>query len=57
IGYSTKYTVSEGVMEMYDALTSGTLTDDIKTKTVEWYKKLLSDQILAKQYLLNNRIL
>jgi nucleoside-diphosphate-sugar epimerase len=50
IGYSTKYTVSEGVMEMYDAL-------DIKTKTVEWYKKLLSDQILAKQYLLNNRIL
>ena len=57
IGYSTKYTVSEGVMEMYDALTSGKLTDDIKTKTVEWYKKLLFDQILAKQYLLNNRIL
>ena len=57
IGYSTKYTVSEGVMEMYDALDSGKLTDDIKTKTVEWYKKLLSDQILAKQYLLNNRIL
>ena len=57
IGYSTKYTVSEGVKEMYDALTSGKLTDDIKTKTVEWYKKLLSDQILAKQYLLNNRIL
>jgi nucleoside-diphosphate-sugar epimerase len=57
VGYSTKYTVSEGVREMYDALTSGKLTDDIKTKTVEWYKKLLSDQILAKQYLLNNRIL
>ncbi len=57
IGYSTKYTVSEGVKEMYDALTSGKLTDDIKTRTVEWYKKLLSDQILAKQYLLNNRIL
>ena len=57
IGYSTKYTVSEGVKEMYNALTSGKLTDDIKTKTVEWYKKLLSDQILAKQYLLNNRIL
>jgi len=57
IGYSTKHTISEGVIEMYDALTSGKLTDDIKTKTVEWYKKLLSDQILAKQYLLNNRIL
>ena len=57
IGYSTNHTVSEGVMEMYDALTSGKLTDDIKTKTVEWYKKLLSDQILAKRYLLNNRIL
>ena len=57
IGYSTRHTVSEGVMEMYDALDSGKLTDDIKTKTVEWYKKLLSDPIFAKQYLLNNRIL
>ena len=57
IGYSTKHTVSEGVIEMYDALTSGKLTDSIKTRTVEWYKKLLSDQILAKEYLLNSTIL
>ena len=57
IGYSTKHTVSEGVIEMYDALTSGKLTDDIKTKTVEWYKKLLSDQTLAKKYLINDTIL
>ena len=57
IGYSTKHTVSEGVIEMYDALTTGKLTDSIKTMTVEWYKKLLSDQILAKEYLLNNTIL
>ena len=42
---------------MYDELSSGRLTDTIKTRTVEWYKKLLSDQTLAKDYLLNDTIL
>ena len=57
IGFSAKYTVKEGVNKMYDELSSGRLTDTIKTRTVEWYKKLLSDQTLAKDYLLNDTIL
>ena len=57
IGFSAKYTVKEGVNNMYDELSSGRLTDTIKTRTVEWYKKLLSDQTLAKDYLLNDTIL
>jgi len=57
IGYSTKYTVKEGVEEIFEELSSKRLTDTIETKTVEWYKKLLSDQILAKDYLINDTIL
>ena len=57
IGFSTKHTVSEGVVEMYNELDSGRLEDTIKTRTVEWYKKLLSDQTLAKKYLINDTIL
>ena len=57
IGYSAEHTVKEGVKEMYDELSSGRLTDTIKTRTVEWYKKLLFDQVLAKDYLINDTIL
>jgi len=57
IGYSTKYTVKEGVEEIFEELSSKRLTDTIETKTVEWYKKLLSDQTLAKNYLVNDTIL
>ena len=57
IGYSTKYTVKQGVEEIFEELSSKRLTDTIETKTVEWYKKLLSDQILAKDYLINDTIL
>jgi nucleoside-diphosphate-sugar epimerase len=56
IGFSAKHTVSEGVVEMYNELDSGRLKDTIKTRTVEWYKKLLSDQTLAKKYLINDTI-
>jgi len=57
IGFSAKHTVNEGVKEMYDTLSSGKLDDTIKTRTVEWYKKLLSDQELAKKYLIRDTIL
>ena len=57
IGYSTKHTVKEGVEEIFEELSSKRLTDTIETKTVEWYKKLLSDKNLAKNYLVNDTIL
>ena len=57
IGYSTKHTVKEGVEELFEELSSKRLTDTIETKTVEWYKKLLSDKNLAKNYLVNDTIL
>ena len=57
IGYSTKHTVKEGVEEIFEELSSKRLTDAIETKTVEWYKKLLSDKNLAKNYLVNDTIL
>jgi len=57
IGFTTQHSVSEGVKEIYDELVSERLTDTVKTRTVEWYKKLLSDQELAKQYFINEKIL
>jgi nucleoside-diphosphate-sugar epimerase len=57
IGFSTEHTVSEGVRDMYKELDSGKLEDTIKTRTVEWYKKLLSDQTLAKKYMINDILL
>ncbi|KFM20123.1 UDP-glucose 4-epimerase protein [Marine Group I thaumarchaeote SCGC AAA799-P11] len=57
IGFTTQHSVSEGVKEIYDELVSGRLTDTVKTRTVEWYKKLLSDQELAKEYFINEKIL
>ncbi len=57
INFSAKHTVNEGVLEMYNELSSGRLTDTVKTRTVEWYKKLLSDETLAKDYLVNDTIL
>jgi len=57
LNFRTKYTVEEGVLDIYKKLEDGTLKDDIKTRTVEWYKKLLSDTNLAKKIILNDKIL
>ena len=57
IGFSTKYTVKDGVKELHEALTTGELTDSIKTRTVDWYKELLTNKDLKKQFLMNGTIL
>lgn len=57
IGYKTKFTVSDGAKETYNALKSGKTSDSLKTKTVDWYKYLLEAQKVTDSILLNNRIL
>ena len=42
---------------MYESLAKGILTDSIKTRTVDWYKELLSNPDLKKQYSMNDTIL
>ena len=42
---------------MYESLKTGELTDSVKTRTVERYKKLLTDEDLAKKFLINGTVL
>lgn len=46
LGYLTQKTVEDGAREVYEALRSGLASYSLKTKTVEWYKKLLADDPL-----------
>lgn len=40
VGFQTKLGVPEAANEIVSALTSGTIEDEPKTRTVEWYQKL-----------------
>jgi nucleoside-diphosphate-sugar epimerase len=57
LGFDTNYKIADGVKEMYESLKTGELTDAVKTRTVEWYKKLLTDEDLAKKFLINGTVL
>lgn len=57
LGFKPKYTPKEGAKEVYDALVEGKVKDDIKTRTVEWYKFLLNAQKIVKEVELRGVIL
>jgi nucleoside-diphosphate-sugar epimerase len=57
LGFTTKFTVKDGSIEIYKALESDELIDSKKTITVEWYKHLLSSDNLVKEVSLKNTIL
>ena len=57
LGFVPKLSIKDGVQEIYQELENGTLKDSIETRTMEWYKKLLSDNNLAQKYALNGIIL
>ena len=57
LGYKTKFTVSDGAKEIFTSLNKGTITDSIKTKTVEWYKYLLESKNITDSIIIKNKIL
>jgi nucleoside-diphosphate-sugar epimerase len=57
LGYKTKFTVADGAREIYSKLHKGTLTDSIKTKTVEWYKHLLESKQTVDSIMIKNTVL
>lgn len=57
LGFKPKYTPKEGAKEVYNALVEGKVKDDIKTRTVEWYKFLLNAQKIVKEVELKGIIL
>jgi len=57
LGLKTKFSVSYGAKETYNALQKGKTTDSIKTKTVEWYKYLLDSKKISDSVTIKNKIL
>ncbi len=54
LNYKTKKTIDDGIVEIKNALDQGKITDDITTRTVEYYKYLINaDQVLSKVKLNN----
>lgn len=57
LGFKPEFTPKDAVKEISQALESGEVIDDLKTRTVEWYKHLLSIEGLVKEVALKDSIL
>ncbi|MDP9288012.1 MAG: SDR family oxidoreductase [Thermoproteota archaeon] len=57
VNFRPNFTPREGAVEIFKALKSGTLVESSKTKTVEWYKHLISSYELTNEIALRNTIL
>jgi len=57
LGFKPKYTPKDAAKEIYQALEEGETRDDIKTRTVQWYKYLLEAHKIIKDVELNGIIL
>jgi nucleoside-diphosphate-sugar epimerase len=56
VHFKPSYTPREGAIEIFEALKNGTIVESMKTKTVEWYKHLLTSHDLNSQVSLRNTI-
>lgn len=54
LGFTTNYSISDGANEIYQALSEGIVSNTIKTKTVEWYRHMLSNPETFKDHMINN---
>jgi len=57
LGFQTKYSISDGANEIYDALLKQKIQYSKIMKTVEWYRYLLESKKLVDSVEINNKIL
>jgi nucleoside-diphosphate-sugar epimerase len=57
LGYKTRYSVEAGAVEVYQALQTGRTSDQIRTRTLAYYKHLLEAERLVKDLAINGRML
>ena len=55
--YSIEPNYPSHFIETYDALSNGIISDNIKTKTVDWYKYLLNNPDVAKNFMINDALI
>ncbi|MCK4325581.1 SDR family oxidoreductase [bacterium] len=56
LGYSTGKTVVDGILEIKEGLERGIITDDIKTRTLDYYKYLLEANKIIKSVSVKGKI-
>jgi len=57
LGYSTEKNVMDGIREIRDGLEKGIITDNIKTRTLDYYEYLLEANKIIKEVVLRGKIL
>ncbi len=57
LGFKPKYTPKDAAREIYQALEEGKIKNDIKTRTVQWYKYLIDAHKIIKEVEMNGVIL
>ena len=57
LNFRVEKTPDDGVREILEALKGGTVTDSLKTRTVEWYRHLLEAHSLVKEVSLRDTML
>ena len=57
LGFLPKYTINDGANEMFRDLENQNIQDEVKTITLDWYKKIQSDPILSEKHQINGQIL
>lgn len=57
LGFKQKYTPKDAAREIHQALDEGEVKDDIKTRTVQWYKYLLEAHDILEDVELNGMLL
>jgi nucleoside-diphosphate-sugar epimerase len=57
LGYKTRYSVEAGAREVYEALVSGKTSDQIRTRTLAYYKHLLDAERLVRELSFNGKML
>jgi len=56
LDFETKYSVSQGSIEIFKSLKEGTLKFNKKMITLQWYKHILSDPELNKKLSINGKV-
>lgn len=57
VNFKPAYSPKEGALEIFEALKTGKLEESLKTKTVEWYKHLISSYELTSEVAIRNTML
>jgi nucleoside-diphosphate-sugar epimerase len=57
LSFSSKFDVTYGAKEMFTALENHEINDSLETFTLKWYKHIMSDEHLSKEFSIDGKLL